>query len=118
MDNYRVLLYFGQMDLRVGYAPAMEYIKVIFYSRSGLSAVGVVLKYIYFQTLKWKGAKEYKNADRKLYKVGDKLAGYVKTSGNFTEMMVRNAGHFVPTNQPEWALDMYNKFIFNIPFAR
>ncbi|KAL0268028.1 UNVERIFIED_CONTAM: hypothetical protein PYX00_010117 [Menopon gallinae] len=96
MNNYRVLLYFGQMDLRVGYAPAMEFIK----------------------TLQWKGLNDYKNANRKLYKVGDDLAGYVKTAGNFTEMLIRNAGHFVPKNQPKWALDMYNKFIFNIPFAR
>ncbi|KAL0268026.1 UNVERIFIED_CONTAM: hypothetical protein PYX00_010115 [Menopon gallinae] len=28
MDNYRVLFYYGQMDLRVGYAPAIEFIKV------------------------------------------------------------------------------------------
>ncbi|KAL0268027.1 UNVERIFIED_CONTAM: hypothetical protein PYX00_010116 [Menopon gallinae] len=96
MDNYRVLFYYGQMDLWLTYTPSIEFIK----------------------TLHWKGMNDYKNADRKLYKVGDDLAGYVKTAGNFTEMLIRNAGHMVPTDQPKWALDMYNKFIFNIPFAR
>ncbi|KAL0268029.1 UNVERIFIED_CONTAM: hypothetical protein PYX00_010118 [Menopon gallinae] len=94
MDHYRVLLYYGQMDMRDGYTASMAFI----------------------EDLKWKGSAEYNKAKRKIYYVGKEIAGYSKSAGNFTEMMIRNAGHFVPTNQPKWALDMYNKFIFNVPF--
>lgn len=71
-----------------------------------------------FQKLNWKGAEEYKTAKRDVWYVEEELAGYAKTVRNFSEILVRNAGHLVPKNQPKWALDMYNRFIFNQPFNR
>ena len=32
------------------------------------------------------------------------LAGFIKKGGNLRLVLVRNAGHSVPTNQPLWAL--------------
>lgn len=68
------------------------------------------------QKLNWKRADDYKKAGRSIWYVEDEIAGYSKTAGNFTELLVRNAGHLVPTDQPKWALDMFNRFIFNQPF--
>ena len=35
------------------------------------------------------------------------LAGFVKKGGNLRLVLVRNAGHSVPLNQPLWALRKY-----------
>jgi vitellogenic carboxypeptidase-like protein len=42
--------------------------------------------------------------------VDEHLAVYMKTAGKFTEVLVRNAGHLVSTDQPAWALDVLTKF--------
>jgi vitellogenic carboxypeptidase-like protein len=88
IENYRVLFYSGQMDIIVAYP----------------LSVGM------FDTLEFKAAEEYRNAERVPWYVGDRLAGYMKSGGNFTEVLVRNAGHMVPTDQPEWAFDLIYRF--------
>nr|CAD7262509.1 unnamed protein product [Timema shepardi] len=86
-SDYRVVYYSGQMDIIVGYP----------------------MSTLYYESLEFKDAQEYRNARRKPWYVGDDLAGYSRTGGNFTEIMVRNAGHMVPSDQPEWALNLMNK---------
>lgn len=41
------------------------------------------------------------------------LAGYVKGKGNLKVVLVHNAGHSVPMDQPQWALRMVDAFIRN-----
>ncbi|KAF6211952.1 hypothetical protein GE061_012469 [Apolygus lucorum] len=96
MDEYRVMLYNGQLDIICAYPLTVNYIKL----------------------LKWSGAEEYRKAPRKQWFVGEDLAGYTKSVGNFTEVLVRNAGHMVPADQPLWALDLITRFTNNIPFDR
>ena len=48
--------------------------------------------------------------------VGDQLAGYSKTVKNFTQVLVRNAGHMVPYNQPKWAFDLIQRWTSNKKF--
>ena len=43
--------------------------------------------------------------------VVDQLAGYSKAVQNFTHVLVRNAGHMVPYDQPKWAFDMISRWI-------
>ena len=38
------------------------------------------------------------------------LGGYVKGDGNLKFMLLRNAGHSAPMDQPQWALRMVEKF--------
>ncbi|CAH1173952.1 unnamed protein product [Phaedon cochleariae] len=96
LENYRVLIYNGQLDIIVAYPLTLNYL----------------------QKLDFSGAKEYKTAIRnKWYSAGD-LAGYVKQAGNLTEVLVRNAGHTAPSDQPEWMLDLISSFIRNIPLSR
>lgn len=92
--HYRVLIYNGQLDIIVAY-PLTEN---------------------YLQNLDWTGAEKYKKAERKLWFVGSELAGYSKTVDNLTEVLVRNAGHMVPSNQPLWALDLITRFTHNKSF--
>ncbi|KAF6214175.1 hypothetical protein GE061_008914 [Apolygus lucorum] len=96
MDEYRVLLYNGQLDIICAYPLTINFVK----------------------QLKWSGTADYLKAPRKQWYVGEQLAGFSKTAGNFTEVLVRNAGHMVPSNQPAWALDLITRFTQNIPFDR
>ena len=88
LQHYKVLIYNGQLDIIVAY-PLTEN---------------------YLQNLVWPGAEAYKKAVRKQWRVGGHLAGYTKTVDNLTEVLVRNAGHMVPSDQPQWALDLITRF--------
>jgi len=41
----------------------------------------------------------------------NELAGYVKGDGNLKFLLVRNAGHSVPIDQPQWMLRIVESFI-------
>nr|XP_033333510.1 venom serine carboxypeptidase [Megalopta genalis] len=86
--HFRVLIYNGQLDIIVAYPLTENYLR----------------------NLEWSGADKYKTAERKLWYVGKELAGYTKTVDNLTEVLVRNAGHMVPSDQPLWALDLITRF--------
>lgn len=96
LNNYRVLIYNGQLDIIVAY-PLTEN---------------------YLQNLQFNGADQYKTAERYQWYVANELAGYVKQAGHLTEVLVRNAGHMVPTDQPQWAVDLITRFTRNKPFRR
>ena len=42
--------------------------------------------------------------------VGGDVGGYVKRTPNFSEVLVRGAGHMVPNDQPQRAYEMINIF--------
>ncbi|XP_019581727.2 putative serine carboxypeptidase CPVL [Rhinolophus sinicus] len=93
MNNYKVLIYNGQLDIIVA-APLME--------RS-------------LMAMNWKGSREYKKAERKVWKIfkSDKeVAGYVRQVGNFSQVIVRGGGHILPYDQPLRSFDMINRFIY------
>lgn len=94
LQHYRVLIYNGQLDIIVAY-PLTEN---------------------YLNNLQWPGANKYAKALRKLWMVGDELAGYTKSIDNLTEVLVRSAGHMVPSDQPKWALDLITRFTHNKKF--
>jgi len=45
------------------------------------------------------------------------LAGYVRVVGDFTQVVVRGAGHMVPGDQPTRALDMITRFVAGAALA-
>lgn len=94
LSHYRCLIYNGQLDIIVAYPLTVNYL----------------------QQLKFSSAEEYLKAERKSWKVDGQIAGYSKKAGNLTEVMVRNAGHMVPTDQPKWAWDLITRFTTNKPY--
>lgn len=90
LSNYRVLIYNGQLDIIVAYPLTVNYLK----------------------NLQFSGADVYKTAPRYQWWVDGQIAGYVKHAGNLTEVLVRNAGHMVPQDQPQWALDLITRFTY------
>ncbi|XP_065155398.1 venom serine carboxypeptidase-like [Atheta coriaria] len=94
LSHYRVLLFAGQLDIIVGYHNVHNFI----------------------ENMSFSGDDEFMKAPRVKWHVGDDLAGYCRSAGNITEIMVRNAGHAVPKDQPLFTLDMIDRFINNKTF--
>lgn len=94
LEHYRVMVYNGQLDIIVAYALTDNYLS----------------------KLQWSGAEEFRSAPRKKWMSKGELAGYVKQAGNLSQVLVRDAGHMVPADQPRWAMDLLNRFIANKPF--
>lgn len=103
MENYKVLVYSGQNDVILG-APLTE---------QSVDA------------LNWTGKADYAAAKKVVWRrsasgTGSKLpdvAGYVRQAQNFTYAVVRGAGHMVPGDQPERALDLLKHFISGTSFT-
>ena len=94
LEEYRVLVYNGQLDIIVAYPLTLGFL----------------------QALEWSGTAAYTTAPRFQWHVGNDLAGYVKSVGHLTEVLVRNAGHMVPSDQSTWAFDLINRFTGDKPF--
>lgn len=93
LNHIRVLFYNGQLDLIVPYTSTVNFIR----------------------NLNFSAANEYKTAARHFWSDNKEIAWYVKEAGNLTEVMVRNSGHMVPTDQPAWALNLISRFVRNQP---
>ncbi|KAE8573640.1 venom serine carboxypeptidase [Halyomorpha halys] len=94
LDNYRVLFYNGQLDIICAYPLTVSLLN----------------------NLSWSGSDLYKVTPRKKWFVGGELAGYTKRVRGFTEVLVRNAGHMVPSDQPKYSFELLSRFVFNRPF--
>lgn len=88
LSYYSILVYNGQLDVIVAYPLTRNYLENLHFS----------------------AADEYKIASRHIWRVDGEVAGYVKQAGNLTELLVRDAGHMVPYDQPKFAFDMITKF--------
>eukprot|EP01130_Rhizamoeba_saxonica_P005865 TRINITY_DN2322_c0_g1_i2.p1 TRINITY_DN2322_c0_g1~~TRINITY_DN2322_c0_g1_i2.p1 ORF type:complete len:237 (-),score=22.01 TRINITY_DN2322_c0_g1_i2:62-772(-) len=99
LDNYRVLIYNGQNDVILS-GPLCEN---------------------FLRTLRWSGEDQYLKSKKIIWRVdpNDKhqeVAGYARVVNDFWQVLVRDAGHMVPTDQPQRAYDMIRRFIDNVPF--
>ncbi|KAL3268532.1 hypothetical protein HHI36_007641 [Cryptolaemus montrouzieri] len=94
LNHYKILVYNGQIDLIVPYPITLNYLRHLNFS----------------------GAEEYKSAKRFQWRINEDIAGYVKQSGNLTEVLVRNAGHMAIHDQPAWLYDLFDKFFNNKPY--
>ncbi|KAL4222442.1 hypothetical protein ACF0H5_018481 [Mactra antiquata] len=92
MDNYRVMMYTGQLDI----------------------IVAIPLTEAFLMTVPWKGLDDYKKAERFVWRIhpNDKeVAGYVRQVNTFYQVIVRGGGHILPYDQPARSFDMIDRFI-------
>lgn len=61
--------------------------------------------------LDWKHGEEFRDAEEHEWDVDGDAAGLARTSNGFTFMQVYDAGHMVPSDQPEVALKMIQNFV-------
>lgn len=67
-----------------------------------------------YNRMKWKGTDKYLSARRTPFyisRIEGTLRGYIKKVDNFAEVLILNAGHMVPHDQPEAALLLIRRFI-------
>lgn len=88
LEAYHVCIYNGQLDIIVAYPLTRDYLK----------------------HLRFSDASYYKVVPRNIWRVDDDVAGYTKHAGNLLEVMVRNAGHMVPADQPKWMYNLIYQF--------
>ncbi|XP_013135507.1 PREDICTED: vitellogenic carboxypeptidase-like isoform X2 [Papilio polytes] len=90
VEHYGVLCYSGQLDMLMAYA---------------------LLEKSY-RNLEWSGREGYLNASREpLFGHDHTVNGYIKTAGNFMEIMIRGAGQHVPADNPIVAKQAIDIFI-------
>lgn len=85
----RVLLYQGQCDLRDGVVSTEAWVK----------------------TMAWEGIKGFMAAERRVWRVDGKLAGYVQRWETLTHAVVLGAGHLVPADQEVNSLSMIEDWV-------
>ncbi|XP_077514994.1 putative serine carboxypeptidase CPVL [Amblyomma americanum] len=95
--QYKVLIYNGQLDIIIAYPLTDSFV----------------------MSIPWSGKAAFDKAPRMIWKKpsGVGVAGYVRKVGNFTQVLVRDAGHILPYDQPEVALDLITRFIDDKPFS-
>lgn len=110
-------MYKSVSPLIIDILDAKEGYKVLFYNGQLDIIVANVLTENFLHKLSWHGQTSWENADRKIWRVGNEIAGYVKAEDNLSYLLVRNAGHIVPYDQPKYAFDLINRFTAGKPFA-
>ncbi|CAK1544220.1 unnamed protein product [Leptosia nina] len=94
-NNYRVLSYCGQLD---------QLLPCVFSAEN-------------HRTWQWHGKEQFTNAQRYPFMFHNILAGYYKSGGNLTEVVVRGAGHMVPVDEPARAQFLVTNWIHRLPLA-
>ena len=94
INNYRILIYTGNVDLNCNVLGVDNYLNL----------------------LPWSDFNKWYTSPRVMWNVDGTLAGYARNLDNLTNLVVRNAGHEVPYFQPKNALDLFRRFVQNIPF--
>eukprot|EP00405_Crypthecodinium_cohnii_P016139 CAMPEP_0206448680 /NCGR_PEP_ID=MMETSP0324_2-20121206/17620_1 /ASSEMBLY_ACC=CAM_ASM_000836 /TAXON_ID=2866 /ORGANISM="Crypthecodinium cohnii, Strain Seligo" /LENGTH=634 /DNA_ID=CAMNT_0053917877 /DNA_START=96 /DNA_END=2001 /DNA_ORIENTATION=- len=87
-DNLKVLIYAGDVDYICNWLGNMKWT----------------------QKMEWDHKDDFNNAPNKDYTLDGKTVAKLRTSNNFSFMQVFNAGHMVPMDQPEVALQMVKDF--------
>lgn len=91
MDNYKVLHYSGNLDMMVT----------------------VAMTDAFLNEVDWSGRAQYREVVYTPWMVGENiLAGWFAKVGNFTRVIVRNAGHDAPADQPQSCLEMMKRFVY------
>ncbi|CAH2067359.1 unnamed protein product, partial [Iphiclides podalirius] len=92
LENYRVMIYNGHLDIIVAYHPSVNT----------------------YNSLAFTGSTDFKMAKRMPWRHDGRVVGYYKRAGNLTEVMVRGAGHMVPSDKPAAALGLISAFVRGI----
>lgn len=65
----------------------------------------------WINTLKWDKINEWKKVSKTTFSDGTKTLGSIKELDNFTFMVIYNAGHMVPADNPYSAELMIQRFL-------
>ncbi|GLJ33089.1 hypothetical protein SUGI_0665920 [Cryptomeria japonica] len=72
---------------------------------------GVVSSQDWMRTLEWNGLADCWRAERKMWRVENLQAGYVRSHSNLTHVVVARAGHLVPADQNLYSRVMIESWV-------
>jgi len=87
-EDYKILFYASQLDVVVPHTGIDRFIR----------------------SLSWKHSQEFLSQSRQVWRVNSEIAGYSKEFNNLVHLLIRNAGHVAPFDQPEHCFDMITRF--------
>lgn len=93
LESYRVLTYCGNLDQMMPCVVTSEH----------------------YRTWKWSSSDDFIKAVRNPYMFKNRLAGYHKTGGNLTELIIRGAGHMAPMDTPDQTAYFITQWTHNEP---
>ena len=95
--GYRMLFYDGNFDMACGYTGTEKIL----------------------QDLEWRAQIDWKKLDRSVWvDPPNRTLGYYKACKNLTQVLIVDAGHLVPMNEPLPSRMMLYNWIFKRPFSR
>jgi vitellogenic carboxypeptidase-like protein len=108
-------------DYMISVAPSLNFllsrdVRMIFYNGQFDVSAPYVLMLKVLKNLDFKDKDLLKKTPRVIWRVDGRVAGYAKTAGLVTEVLVRNAGHLTQIDQPQQIFDLLDRFIGNRPF--
>ena len=65
----------------------------------------------YVEDLEWRGRSGFRNTEKKQWKVQGEVAGYVRKHENLMLVLIRDAGHLVPHDQPSRSRALLRLFL-------
>lgn len=89
MRNVRTLIYNGQNDVIVNTAGVLNYLN----------------------NLDWEGTLQWSKTPKTQWRLFNTNVGWKKIYGNLNFVLIRNAGHLVPADQAQAAINMIKQFI-------
>lgn len=94
IENYLIVFYYGQLDIICPYRVSEAF----------------------FNNIQFRHAYDYHKAERQVWTYErqddqDNVVGYIKEAHNMVEVLIRNAGHMVPHDQPRFMMDLLKKYI-------
>jgi len=100
MENYKTMVYSGQLDIILGPAATERYL----------------------DGLQWSGLHAYRQARKQHWFLNNDsktnyVSGYVRQAKTLTQVVIRRAGHMTIIDAPAECLDLITRFITDQPFS-
>lgn len=112
--NDQIYTAFGK-DITRSVADDVAYIlgqiKVLIYNGQNDVVVNTPGVLQYLNSLQWSEIWRWKRAPKTVWTVGKEVVGWSKVGGNLWFVLVNNAGHMVPTDQPTNTMIMMGHFL-------
>ena len=110
LENYRVLIYNGK------FLPIQQNnVTIKGEYDMDCNFMGTDL---WLSQLQWKGQSKFNNLPRYNWKVNNGIVGSYRQLFNLTQLIINNAGHLTPKDQPEVSLIMLETFLQNKQFGQ
>uniref|UniRef100_A0A1B6JR55 Carboxypeptidase n=1 Tax=Homalodisca liturata TaxID=320908 RepID=A0A1B6JR55_9HEMI len=113
--TYEALLYDIVQSVKPWVEELLEVYPIVFYNGQVDIICAYPMTINFLHSLSWSGEAQYLNATRSQWCVGKELAGYYKGVNNLYDVLVRDAGHMVPADQPLWAYTLVNSITSGTP---